>query len=100
MKKKTINNSTILIGLANIGATCYMNATLQCLSNTDKLTNYFLKEFKYDKSDDTKIITNQYYRLIHHLWDKYTDKKDYAPKHFKEVLSELNPLFSVVNAND
>ena len=51
---KPINNSTILIGLANIGATCYMNATLQCLSNTDKLTNYFLKEFKYDKNDDTK----------------------------------------------
>jgi len=100
VERKTINNSTILIGLANIGATCYMNATLQCLSNTDKLTNYFLKEFKYDKSDDTKKITNQYYRLIHHLWDKYTDKKDYAPKHFKEVLSEVNPLFSGVNAND
>jgi len=45
--RKTINNSTILIGLANIGATCYMNSTLQCLSNTDKLTNYFLKKFKY-----------------------------------------------------
>ena len=100
VERKTINNSTILIGLANIGATCYMNATLQCLSNTDKLTNYFLKEFKYDKSDDTKKITNQYYRLIHHLWDKYTDKKDYAPKHFKEALSEVNPLFSGVNAND
>ena len=98
--RKTINNSTILIGLANIGATCYMNATLQCLSNTDKLTNFFLKEFKYDKADDTKKISNQYYRLIHHLWNKYTDKKDYAPKHFKEVLSEVNPLFSGINAND
>ena len=98
--RKTNNNSTILIGLANIGATCYMNATLQCLSNTDKLTNYFLKEFKYDKSDDTKKISNQYYKLIHHLWDKYTDKKDYAPNSFKKVLSEANPLFSGINSND
>ena len=32
-------------GLDNIGATCYMNATLQCLSNTRKLKEYF--ETKY-----------------------------------------------------
>jgi len=77
-----------------------MNSTLQCLSNTDKLTIFFLEKFKYDKNDDTKKISNQYYKLIHHLWDKYTDKKDYAPKSFKQVLSELNPLFSGINAND
>ena len=30
-----------LIGLKNVGATCYMNATLQCLSQIKKLTDYF-----------------------------------------------------------
>jgi len=97
--RKKINNSTILIGLANIGANCYMNATLQCLSNTDKLTIYFLNKFQYNKYDDTKTISNLYYRLIHHLWDKYSDTKDYAPKHFKKVLSEVNSLFSGKNFN-
>ena len=79
-----------------------MNATLQCLSNTDKLTNFFLKEFKYDKNkvDETKKISNQFYVVLRHLWSKTSDKKDYAPKHFKEALSEANPLFSGVNAND
>ena len=33
-----------LIGLNNIGATCFMNATLQCLSQTEDLTNYFLNQ--------------------------------------------------------
>ena len=30
------------IGLANIGATCYMNATLECFINVDPLTRYLL----------------------------------------------------------
>ena len=36
-----------LIGLNNIGATCFMNSTLQCLSQTKSLTNYFLKNSKF-----------------------------------------------------
>ena len=38
-----------LIGLNNIGATCYINSTLQCLSQTEGLTNYFLNEKNKDK---------------------------------------------------
>ena len=37
-----------LIGLNNIGATCFMNSTLQCLSQTKDLTNYFLKQKSLD----------------------------------------------------
>lgn len=33
-----------VIGLLNQGNTCYMNAILQCLSNTDQLTAYFLSD--------------------------------------------------------
>ena len=33
----------ILIGLNNIGAACFMNSTLQCLSQTKDLTNFFFK---------------------------------------------------------
>ena len=30
-----------LIGLDNIGATCYMNATLQCFCHIEKFVNFF-----------------------------------------------------------
>ena len=36
-----------LIGLENIGATCYMNATLECFINVDPLTRYLLNESNY-----------------------------------------------------
>jgi ubiquitin C-terminal hydrolase len=46
LKKKYFPKiSPILRGLYNIGATCYMNASLQCLSNTKELTNYFLNNY-------------------------------------------------------
>ena len=95
---KSLNsNEPILVGLDNIGATCYMNATLQSLSNTPKLTEYFLKKEQFDK---TAIMSYEYYIVLKNLWDRKKHMKSYAPHSFKQVLSRENPLFEGVNAND
>ena len=95
-----MNKEPILVGLNNIGATCYMNATLQCLSNTTKLTEYFLKTFKYESNNKNRIMSNEYYNVVKNLWDRDNNNKSFSPNSFKEKLSQENPLFQGIQAND
>ena len=90
------------IGLDNIGATCYMNATIQCLSRTIKLTNYFLNPKRYNKFTKNNTLCKEYYEVLKHLWLKnYNDNKDsYSPYNLKNIISEKDPLFRGVAAND
>ena len=59
-----------------------MNATLQCLSNTSELTNYFLIKYKKEKN---RNMSNEYYTVIKNLWNR--ENKSYPPNSFKNVLS-------------
>ena len=95
-----LEKKPIIVGLNNIGATCYMNATLQCLSNTSKLTNYFLTTYKYNENDKKKLMSNEYYKVVANLWDRKNDNKSYSPDSFKAILSKENPLFEGIAAND
>ena len=50
------------IGLKNIGATCYMNTTLQCFCHIEKFVNFF----KYSKNV-ISMVRNNKNNLIY-LW--------------------------------
>ena len=43
MQQRDPNANDGKVGLSNLGNTCYMNSSLQCLSNTYELTSYFLE---------------------------------------------------------
>ena len=90
-----------LIGLKNIGATCYMNATLQCFSNCPRFKNYLLKLYKELESEkDSKYkISFALAEVLKNLWG-ILHHKYYAPENFKNIISELNPTFRGKAAND
>ena len=91
------------IGLNNIGATCYMNATLQCLSHTKKLTDYFFsKKHQNWINSDENILSQSYLEVLKKLWIKSynNNKNNYSPHDFKNIISQMDPLFEGVAAND
>ena len=105
--KKFINFQNISkfrkIGLENVGATCYMNATLQCFMNINSLTNYLLTQSIYEQiegSGDLMDLSKAYCHLLEKVWLDETINNYYAPREFKEVISAKNPLFQGINAND
>ena len=93
------------LGLTNIGATCYMNSTLQCFSHIEKFVDYFKYNSKWDKIKEHKDkypLSLSFKELIENLWPNEIDpsKKDYAPNNFKETISKMNSLFEGIAACD
>ena len=77
----------VLVGLNNIQLLSYINAILRCLSNTKKLTKYFLENYKYDEN---KKLSNEYYKVISNLWNQENNNISFTPNSFKEVLFSEN----------
>ena len=93
-----------LIGLENLGNTCYMNAPLQCLSNISQLTDYFLsnkqKFLNIKKYTNQMKVTKAYSEVIYNLWDENNKNRSFKPAYFKEIIGKENIQFKGNDAND
>jgi len=80
-----------------------MNATIQCLAHVSKLTKYLLKIKYLNKitiSDKNKYkLTNSFIEVLNNIWLN-NNINYYSPDNFKNVISEMNPLFEGIQAND
>lgn len=87
-----------LCGLSNMGNTCFMNAALQCLSNTPPLTDYILTDkFLDDINTDNPLgmrgeIARTYSELIKVIWSG--NNTSFLPREFKCAVSRFAPQFN------
>ena len=91
-----------LLGLFNIGQSCYMNATIECLSNIKEISDVLLQP-EYLIKDNSKLLTSVYSELLSNLFypnKEILDKKGVEPTTFKIILGFLNPLFQGSQAGD
>lgn len=90
-KKSKKISTAVASGLENIGNTCFMNATLQCLSSTPMLKEYFISnEFQKHMRADQKVA-GEFASLLSAM---VKSSKGYvAPTAFKKALEKYAPRF-------
>jgi ubiquitin carboxyl-terminal hydrolase 8 len=93
-----MNNTPM--GLNNIGSTCYMNSSVQCLANTPMLTDYFLyctyvKNINTTTIFTTKgVVANAWWKLLFDMWcvdrSNIDELKSRIPREFKYVIDNID----------
>ncbi|XP_043910495.1 ubiquitin carboxyl-terminal hydrolase 32 isoform X2 [Protopterus annectens] len=91
-------------GLSNLGNTCFMNSSIQCVSNTQPLTQYFISGGHLYELNRTNPIGMKghmakcYGDLVQELWNG--TQKNVAPLKLRWTIAKYAPRFNGFQQQD
>ncbi|NWR84679.1 UBP32 hydrolase, partial [Furnarius figulus] len=91
-------------GLSNLGNTCFMNSSIQCVSNTQPLTRYFISgRHLYELNRTNPIgmkghMAKCYGDLVQELWSG--TQKNVAPLKLRWTIAKYAPRFNGFQQQD
>jgi len=98
-KNNKLDISRKLVGFKNLGNTCFMNTSLQCILHCEAFITRFIEYCEFKKPSRPTPISNSLLNLLEN-YSKATDKSSTSPEELKTAIARKHRIYSGFSQQD